>query len=131
MIVFCSLIESSVGIMASSFPSIRRFARRITHPDANSAPRDYIGNTDDIITFGAGAGRSAEALGRSSFRNPTDAGISLTTVQGRSHKDNWTRLHDSDSDRGQGIKAQYTYTVEVEEDSDKRTSAERRRPARH
>lgn len=131
MIVFCSLIESSIGIMASSLPSLRRVVRRIKHADASGDSAEYRANTDDIITFGAG-GSSKEGRGaRGGFCNPTDAGISLTTVQGRSYKDNWTRLHDSDSDRGQGIKAQYTYAVEVEEDSDGRRSTERRRQSRH
>lgn len=117
--------------MASSFPSLRRFYRRLQNKEVGGEG-GLTPNTDDIITFGAGGGSSKEGLGkgsrsaRSGFRNPTDHGISLTTVQGRSHKDKWERLHDGDSDKSdllrmesvKGIRAQYTYTVEIEEDTD-------------
>lgn len=124
--------------MASSFPSLRRFYRRLQNKEVGG-DGGLTPNTDDIITFGAG-GSSKDGLGRGSrsarngFRNPTDVGISLATVQGRSHKDNWERLHDGDSDKSdllrlgsvKGIRAQYTYTVEIEEDTDGSARAESR-----
>lgn len=130
MIAFTSLIESSIGIMASSFPSLRRFYRRLLKKDVGD-DGGLTPNTDDIITFGA-SGPSKDGMGRgprssrNKFHNPTDMGISLTTVQGRSHKDKWERLNDGDSDKSnllrmesvKGIRAQYTYTVEIEEDTD-------------
>ncbi|KAG9253243.1 cytochrome P450 [Emericellopsis atlantica] len=136
MIVFCSIIESSIGIIASSFPSVRRFVRRLRNNGTDPTENNYQPNTDDIITFGGGGGGSGGASSkqqgrgskttRSAFHNPTDVGISLTTVKGRTHGEKWERLNDGDSDKRdllrkesvKGIRAQYTYTVEVEEDTD-------------
>ena len=135
MIVFCSIIESSIGIIASSFPSVRRFVRRLRNNGTDPTENNYQPNTDDIITFGGGGGSGGASskhqgrgskTSRSAFHNPTDKGISLTTVKGRTHGESWERLNDGDSDKRdllrresvKGIRALYTYTVEVEEDTD-------------
>jgi hypothetical protein len=151
-IVLFSLIETGVGCMAASFPSLRRFYNRrrgiATQASASS------GANDDIITFGGGGDSSnkrsrptwrrrtghetvdegddtLDNQGRTrSFRNPTDLGISLATVQGRSmtrDKGDWERLEDGDSShsddrelvkrgkpRDGAICKQSTYAVDVQ-----------------
>jgi len=55
--------------------------------------------------------------GNRSYRNPTDLGISMATVQSRGDGD-WSRLQDESFDKEdvenlKGIRADYTYEVDL------------------
>jgi hypothetical protein len=149
-IVLFSLIETGVGCMAASFPSLRRFYHR--QKGINTQASALSGVNDDIITFGGSGGggkksrltwrrRNGETGGSNggkevdsqsrtrSFRNPTDLGISLTTVQGSARRGDqeWERLEDGDSSHSDerelvkknkasegGIRKHSTYEVDVQ-----------------
>jgi len=127
IITLCSHIELGVGILASSFPSIRRlFLATRNGGSYGTGPSEVSAkaNTDDLVTFGGtnksrSKNRRGPSVSHERFRNPTDLGISLTTVQGRQNSE-WTRLQDGDSDKeiilpkDKGIRAEYTFSVEVD-----------------
>lgn len=83
--------------------------RKLFKKGASSAPSN---NSKSLVTIGSAPVR-ANGNGKK-FRNPTDQGISFTTV----HAGNdWTRLEDRDSEHSRedinGIRAEYTYEVEM------------------
>lgn len=99
-----SNIETGIGCITSSIPSLRKLIR------------GGGGSTNDATGVSNKAGEST----RDRFRNPTDGGFSLTTVKGRPDDNKWERLRDGDdenkllashSSKG-GIRAEYTYVVE-------------------
>lgn len=136
IVTLCSHIELGVGTLASSFPSIRRlFLATRNGGSYGSGPGDVSAksNPDGLVTFGGSnkarsRNRRGPSVSHERFRNPTDLGISLTTVQGRQNSE-WTRLQDGDSDketilpRDKGIRAEYTFSVEV--DAASRTEPDR------
>ncbi|TDZ16400.1 Satratoxin biosynthesis SC1 cluster protein 4 [Colletotrichum orbiculare MAFF 240422] len=116
--VLCSNVETGIGCIASSVPSLRRFIARTRGTTDNSTPSKSNNTKTGLFTFGS---KPIDARSRDRFRNPTDVGFSLATVHGRGDE-SWERLQDGDSDRGDllasdhkgGIHAQYTYQVDIE-----------------
>ncbi|ROW07791.1 hypothetical protein VMCG_03345 [Cytospora schulzeri] len=104
-IVFLSNIESAVGLIASSVPPMRKLFKG---KPAESSSGAHTPDHKSLVTFG-----SAPVRPDKRFRNPTDQGMSFTSV----HAGDWTRLHDRDSDTSReniaGIRAEYTYDVEM------------------
>lgn len=85
---------------------------------SNQTPEN-IGKS--LVTFGSVpiSGRTG-VRSRTMFRNPTDTGLSFTTVHAKGG--DWERLQDGDSDKGNllpengdgnRIRADYTYSVEL------------------
>jgi hypothetical protein len=116
-IILCSNIETGIGCVASSVPSLRHFFRSDTS-EGNSAPtkKRSAGASKTFFTIGS---QPCDRSRRSSFRNPTDIGFSLSTVT-NGNKESWERLHDGDSYRSDAAlnlgaihKAQ-EYTVDSE-----------------
>ncbi|WQF86497.1 hypothetical protein CDEST_11511 [Colletotrichum destructivum] len=115
--VLCSNIETGIGCIASSVPSLRRFIARTRGTTENTNPSGS-GTKTGLFTIGS---KPLEPRSRDRFRNPTDVGFSLATVHGRGDE-TWERLQDGDSDKGDllpsdqkgGIHAQYTYQVDIE-----------------
>lgn len=124
--VLCSNVETGIGCIASSVPSLRRFIARTRGATSqeNSAPSRSNNTKTGLFTFGS---KPLDARSRDRYRNPTDVGFSLATVAGRDDS-SWERLGgDGDSDKGDllpppgssgsakgGITAQYTYRVDIE-----------------
>jgi len=118
-IMLCSDIETGVGCIATSIPSLRRLFRRNI-----SAASTQKSNTarNSLWTFGS---RSANKAPGDRFHNPTDQGFSLATVHARPADDSWQRLQDGDSDSGnllpgdnpKSIRADYAYAVEIERET--------------
>ncbi|KXJ93359.1 hypothetical protein Micbo1qcDRAFT_232914 [Microdochium bolleyi] len=130
-----------VGILASSFPSMRRLFLAIKNEGSYASGAGELSaksGPEGLITFGGTHGpRSKNRKGVSAsherFRNPTDLGISLTTVQGRQNS-SWTRLQDGDSDKetilpkDNAIRAEYTFSVQVDAATD--ADSDHSRPGR-
>lgn len=123
MIVLCSHIETGVGLIAPSLPHVRRFF--LLHGAHKQTP-SQIPNTDDIVTIGRLPYH--QRFHRDAFRNPTDVGISLTTIQARAENRGQGRMMEQDhSDRGdllkrydgEGIRADRSYIIEFERGSSK------------
>lgn len=121
-IALLSNIEIGIGCIASSIPTLRRlFARNNNNSQASSRkPWDRRG-PKSLITFGSLPANHGRGSGsRNKFRNPTDTGFSLATVNAQG---DWERLRDGDSDKNLsteggvhesgGIRADYTYAVEL------------------
>ncbi|KAL0933894.1 uncharacterized protein CTRU02_210693 [Colletotrichum truncatum] len=125
--VLCSNVETGIGCIASSVPSLRRFIARTKGSSAEiSAPSKSNGTKTGLFTFGS---KPLDARSRDRYRNPTDVGFSLATVHGRGDE-SWERLQDGDSDKGDllpdktrsgGIHKQYTYQVDIEMSSSMKT----------
>ncbi|CAN8103229.1 unnamed protein product [Discula destructiva] len=120
-IVLWSNIESAIGLIACSLPTVRKIFHHKTQTPIYS-------KRTSLVTFG-GTGEPAAAR-NNAFRNPTDQGISFVSVHGSANHD-WTRLQDPDVDilgeggrgpRKGGIRAEYTYTVEMSPVSETQTS---------
>lgn len=109
VVVLCSLVETGIGCVASSFPSLRRLVLRTWYgqtssSEGNSGNNNNQGNNIEdrnlgLITFGS----KPPAEHHNRFRNPTDTGISLATVtqgsksggrDGGGDRSGWTKLHD-------------------------------------
>ncbi|KAJ8063665.1 hypothetical protein OCU04_007530 [Sclerotinia nivalis] len=124
-IVLLSNVETAIGCVVSSIPTVGRFVIR-NRAKKSSASRSQ--GPKDIVTYGSApiSGRH-NAKGRV-FRNPTDAGTTFTTVHAYGDGD-WSRLHDADSDHNpnldseHGIRADDTYQVELSK-SPKHTQSE-------
>ncbi|KAF9699838.1 hypothetical protein EKO04_002336 [Ascochyta lentis] len=119
--MLCSNIETGIGCIASSVPSLRHFFRR--NGDGSSGPSNKrSGAGTQLVTVG---GSRQQRRLRDSFRNPTDIGFSLSTVHHGRADDNWERL-DGDSDRSdvpidpKRIYAERSYAVDIESDSEAR-----------
>ncbi|KAL2882788.1 hypothetical protein SGCOL_002000 [Colletotrichum sp. CLE4] len=129
--VLCSNIETGIGCIASSVPSLRRFIAR-TRGESEKTNPSGSGTKTGLFTIGS---KPLEPRSRDRFRNPTDVGFSLATVHGRGDE-TWERLQDGDSDKGDllpsdqkgGIHAQYTYQVDIEMSHDMRDSGARPGP---
>ncbi|EFQ34575.1 uncharacterized protein GLRG_09719 [Colletotrichum graminicola M1.001] len=128
--VLCSNIETGIGCIASSIPSLRRFiARTRGTTEISKASGSGSGGKSALFTIGS---KPLDQRSRDRFRNPTDAGFSLSTVHGRGDE-SWERLQDGDSDKGDllpveqkgGIHAQYSYQVEIEMTPNSRSSERR------
>ncbi|CRK24752.1 hypothetical protein BN1723_013378 [Verticillium longisporum] len=121
--VLCSNIETGIGCVASSIPSLRRLIMRRRGLE-DSTQHSGRATAGDVSLFTFGNSKKTPGASRDRFRNPTDVGFSLTTVQGLGD-DNWERLQDGDSDKGdllsadregaKGIRAHYTYAVEYDQ----------------
>lgn len=126
--MLCSNIETGIGCIASSVPSLRRFIARTRGTSEKTNPSGS-GTKTGLFTIGS---KPLEPRSRDRFRNPTDVGFSLATVHGRGDE-TWERLQDGDSDKGDllpsdqkgGIHAQYTYQVDIEMSHDMRGSGGR------
>lgn len=111
-IVLWSNIESAIGLIACSIPSLRALLMQTIKKPSTLEPTS-------LVTIGGG--REGAGSRSKGFRNPTDQGISFVSVHASANRD-WTRLQDGDSDsageesqvRGiGGIRAEYTYNVEI------------------
>ncbi|KAK0383381.1 hypothetical protein NLU13_9294 [Sarocladium strictum] len=105
--MLCSNIETGIGCITSSIPSLRRVIRGAGSSAGNGA------SGGSTLRYGS---KPAEST-RDRFRNPTDVGFSLTTVKGRT-EDRWERLEDEgkllNSREGQkDIRADYTFVIET------------------
>ncbi|TEY78801.1 hypothetical protein BOTCAL_0045g00170 [Botryotinia calthae] len=114
-IVLLSNIETAIGCVASSIPTVGRFFMR------NSAVKKSTSDADgpkDLVTFGSAPISARHNTKGRSFRNPTDTGTTFATVHAHGDGD-WSRLHDGDSDHNpdldnkNGIRTDYTYQVEL------------------
>ncbi|KAF2626840.1 hypothetical protein BU25DRAFT_411368 [Macroventuria anomochaeta] len=119
--ILCSNIETGIGCIASSVPSLRHFFR--SNSDGSSGPSNKRSGTGtQLVTVG---GSRQQRRLRDSFRNPTDIGFSLSTVHHGRADDNWERL-DGDSDKSDApidpkrIYAEQSYAVDIESDSEAR-----------
>lgn len=116
-IVLCSHVETAIGCVASSIPTLRRMFNRSQEKDI-TGPSSAQGSKS-LITFGSKPIRRLGSRARDAFHNPTDTGSSVAAVhsQGR-----WESLEDGNSDKEdvlneeshpRGIRAEYTYSVEL------------------
>ena len=116
--MLCSNIETGIGCIASSVPSLRHFFRR--NGDGSSGPSNKQSGTGTALVT-VGGTRQQRRL-RDSFRNPTDVRFSLSTVHYGRAEDHWERLG-GDSDRSDAlidpkrIYAERSYAVDIESDS--------------
>lgn len=119
--MLCSNIETGIGCIASSVPSLRHFFKR--NNDGSSGPSNKRSGTGtQLVTVG---GSRQQRRLRDSFRNPTDLGFSLSTVHHGRAEDSWERL-DGDSDKSEApidpkrIYAERSYAVDIESESEAR-----------
>ncbi|KAK7985729.1 hypothetical protein PG996_005034 [Apiospora saccharicola] len=119
-IVLWSNVESAIGLVAGSLPSLRRLiAAKVKKSHSQEGASNGFNNGSStpvgLVTFG-GTPLTGGANGRkkSTFRNPTDLGHTVATVHAQGDGD-WRRLRDSSSDKESmhGIRADYTYEVEL------------------
>jgi hypothetical protein len=137
--VLFSNIETAIGCVATSIPTIRLFFMRSSQTPNNSGAKTPtpLNGSKSLVTFGStpvlnnynsSSGNNKKGAGsksRGMFRNPTDTGLSFATVHA---KGDWERLQDGDSDKGnlldenvgprapapeRAIRADYTYSVEL------------------
>lgn len=109
-----SNVESAIGLVAGSLPSLRRLivskVHRTSGKDSTLNPQPL-----GLVTFGntpvvTGGGRSRNRT----YKSNTEGGVTIATVHAHGDGD-WKRLRD-DSDREEslrGIRAEYTYEVEM------------------
>ncbi|KAH6638159.1 hypothetical protein C7974DRAFT_432869 [Boeremia exigua] len=120
--MLCSNIETGIGCIASSVPSLRHFFRRGNDGSSGPSNNKRSGTGTQLVTVGGS--RQQKRL-RDSFRNPTDIGFSLSTVHHGRADDQWERL-DGDSDKSDApidpkrIYAERSYAVDIESDSEAR-----------
>jgi hypothetical protein len=120
--MLCSNIETGIGCIASSVPSLRRFFQR--NGEGSSGPSKRSGTGTQLVTVG---GSRQQRRLRDSFRNPTEIGFSLSTVHHGRPSDNWERL-DGGSDKSdepidpKGIYAERSYAVDIESNSEMKRS---------
>jgi hypothetical protein len=112
-IVLWSNIESAIGLVAGSIPSLRRLIRR--NGNATEIERSGTGmpgRTPPVGLGTFGSVPSGRRGGRShSYKNPTDAGLSVTTIRGDGG--DWRRLQDEMSYKENEIHTNHTYEVEL------------------
>lgn len=117
--MLCSNIETGIGCVASSVPSLRHIFRSDASESVSGPSKKQRsgGGSKAFFTIGS---EPRERSRRSSFRNPTDIGFSLSTVT-NGKKESWERLHDGDSYRSDaalnpngGIHKAQEYTVDSE-----------------
>jgi hypothetical protein len=118
-IVLWSNVESSIGLMAGSLPSLRRLVMRKVQKSSGNSSGPFQDNPVSLVTFGgtampAGHPQQRKGCRERAFKSNTEGGVSIATVHARSN-DNWKRLPD-DSDKDEsvhGIRAEYSYEVEL------------------
>lgn len=129
MIVLCSHIETGIGLIAPSLPHLRRLW--MIHK-SGGGQETQPPNTDDIVTIGRFPRSRTRRFATDSFKNPTDVGISLTTIQANADGTKTWRgtnvdHHDGGLDddgkllerrEGGGIETVHSYTVEYEHEWD-------------
>ncbi|KAF1849264.1 cytochrome P450 [Cucurbitaria berberidis CBS 394.84] len=109
-IMLCSNVETGIGCVASSVPSLRHFFRGETSGGSSgpSNKRSTPGPSRDFFTIG-----SQPRL------TPADGGFSLSTVR-HGREENWEPLHDGASDQSdtpidpKGLYKKQTYAVDIE-----------------
>lgn len=116
-IVLLSNIESAIGLITSSVPALRKLKGILL--GSKSTPEPASNKPKSLVTFGSLPVRNNQPASAMRFRNPTDQGVSFSTV----HAGDWTRLGDGDSDADssardreanvEGIRAEYSYQVEL------------------
>ncbi|KAK9414740.1 hypothetical protein SUNI508_10858 [Seiridium unicorne] len=114
-IALWSNVESAIGLIAGSLPSLRRLiVAKVKKSSGKGSTLDP--QPLGLVTFGgtpltgAGAGKSRNRT----FKSNTEGGVTVATVHAHGDGD-WKRLRD-DSDREEslrGIRAEYTYEVEM------------------
>jgi hypothetical protein len=111
-IVLLSNVESAIGLISSSIPSMNKFTYRKTNL-AHKPPPGLKPERKSLVTFGSAPVRPKRSSKR--FLNPTDQGTSFASV----HAGDWARLQDQESDTSRDevgeIRAEYTYQVELSE----------------
>ena len=119
--ILCSNIETGIGCIASSVPSLRHFLRR--NSDGSSGPSNKRSGTGtELVTVG---GSRQQRRLRGNFRSPTNIGFSLSTVHHGRADDNWERL-DGDSDKNgapidaKRVYAGQSYAVDIESHTEAR-----------
>ncbi|KAJ4344379.1 uncharacterized protein N0V89_012119 [Didymosphaeria variabile] len=129
-IVLWSNIETAIGLIAGSLPSLRLLiVRNIkTSKNGNSSGPSLKQNARDrsLVTIGGGGAplsNNGGKRGRGTFKNPTDTGVSVSHVYAHGEGD-WERLSDSSSqtrlkhaasETKGGIRADFSYEVELSE----------------
>ncbi|KAH7033715.1 uncharacterized protein B0I36DRAFT_362353 [Microdochium trichocladiopsis] len=127
-IVLWSNIETAIGLIAGSLPSLRLLinrARKGTQSNDISGSNRRPGDNSDLVTFGSTpVAKGASRVRGRSYKSPTETGVSTTTIFAQGEGD-WRRLRDSSSgtrvdsdletDMAKGIRADYSYQVELSE----------------
>lgn len=121
-IVLLSCLETGIGCIAASLPSMRRFYIQARGLHTESSAFDSSPRAKSLITIGGGGGGGGGGnAGRGSnrvFSNPTDRGTTTTFINGGAG--DWERLYDEDTKRGSEnrqkgeIRAECTFTVELD-----------------
>lgn len=114
-IVLWSNIESAIGLVAGSMPSLRRLVSRSkTGTDTEHSGSGLPGRAAapvGLVTFGSAPAGTRRGANRSrSFKNPTDTGHSVTTIRGDGG--DWRRLKD-ESFYNDKVITDHTYEVEM------------------
>lgn len=142
MIVLCSQIETGIGLIAPSLPHLRRLV--MLHQSEQRRDASQPPNTDDIVTIGRLPRSRSQRFSRNLFKNPTDIGISLTTIQAngerpegcgggggggwrnrqgdRGGSDDGQLLGGGRDGKGAGGTDRHSYTTEYEHEWDKASS---------
>ncbi|KAH6646008.1 hypothetical protein BKA67DRAFT_541001 [Truncatella angustata] len=112
-IVLYSNIESAIGLIAGSLPSLRRLI--VTKVIKSSGKDSTLNPPLGLVTFGGSAQATSGGRSRArTFKSNTENGVSIAAVHAHGNGD-WRRLGD-DSDKEEslrGIRAEYTYEVEM------------------
>ena len=115
-IILWSNIETAIGLVAGSLPTLRRVVKRAR---ATSKPSSSNPNS---IPFGT-PGPSRSKNKNRDFKNPTDLGVSIATVHTVRGDGDWRKLQDEGfetfgaGEQGHGgIRTDYTYEVELTRD---------------
>jgi hypothetical protein len=122
-IVLWSNVESAIGLVAGSMPSLRR----LILSRVQRQPTDHSGlnqKPHDLVTFGSTPMNNGRKSRNRTFRNPTDGGVSTATVHAHGDGD-WRRLKDESGGEEsiQGIRTHYTYEVAMSSRDDEPPSA--------
>lgn len=111
-IVLWSNVESAIGLIAGSLPSLRRLI--VTHVKKSSG-KDSTLNPQPLglVTFGSVPLTGGRSRNRT-FKSNTEGGVSVATVHAHGDGD-WKRLRDDSDMEGSlgGIRAEYSYEVEM------------------
>ncbi|KAH8661972.1 hypothetical protein BX600DRAFT_437403 [Xylariales sp. PMI_506] len=111
-IVLWSNVETAIGLVAGSLPSLRRLI--MSKVKKNSSENSTNQKPMGLVTFGGSLPNTDRRSRNRTFKNNTDLGVTVATVHAHGDGD-WKRLHD-DSDQSEsmtGIRAEYTYEVEM------------------
>jgi hypothetical protein len=122
-IVLWSNVETTIGLVLGSLPALRRVFRYHAEKQASTGKGSSLNARKDssfgLTTFG-GTPSTNRRPANKSFRNPSDVGVSITTIHTRGDGGDWKRLQDEtfENDKLPGIRAEYTYNVELSRDPD-------------